>query len=61
MFGYPERVLKESKWTGRYECAHFPMDLPDAVEAIKFGWSNLVWPSKISKPVIGRKNRVYEV
>jgi hypothetical protein len=33
-----------------YERAHFPMDLPDAVERSSSGWSNLVWPSKISNP-----------
>jgi HTH-type transcriptional regulator/antitoxin HigA len=37
------------------------MDLSDAVEAIKFRMNQSGLTSKISKQVIGRKNRVYEV
>lgn len=44
-----------------YERAHFPMDLPDAVEAIKFRMEQSNLTVKDLEPVIGRKNRVYEV
>jgi HTH-type transcriptional regulator/antitoxin HigA len=42
-----------------YERAHFPMDLPDAVEAIKFRMEQSGLTVKDLEPVIGRKNRVY--
>jgi HTH-type transcriptional regulator / antitoxin HigA len=44
-----------------YERTHFPMDLPDAVEAIKFRMEQSGLTVKDLEPVIGRKNRVYEV
>jgi HTH-type transcriptional regulator/antitoxin HigA len=44
-----------------YERAHFPMDLPDAVEAIKFRMEQSGLTAKDLEPVIGRMNRVYEV
>ncbi len=44
-----------------YERRHFPMDLPDAVEAIKFRMEQSGLTVKDLEPVIGRKNRVYEV
>src|ERR1700682_6165487 len=44
-----------------YERAHFPMELPDAVEAIKFRMEQSGLTVKDLEPVIGRKNRVYEV
>jgi HTH-type transcriptional regulator / antitoxin HigA len=44
-----------------YERAHFPMDLPDAVEAIKFRMEQSGLTVEDLEPVIGRKNRVYEV
>src|SRR5580658_10448597 len=44
-----------------YEHAHFPMDLPDAVEAIKFRMEQQGLTVKDLEPVIGRKNRVYEI
>lgn len=44
-----------------YERAHFPMDLPDAVEAIKFRMEQSNLTVKDLEPVIGRKNRVYEI
>ena len=43
------------------ERAHFPMDLPDAVEAIKFRVEQSGLTVEDLEPVIGRKNRVYEV
>ncbi len=44
-----------------YERVHFPMDLPDAVEAIKFRMEQRGLTPKDLEPVIGRRNRVYEV
>ena len=44
-----------------YERAHFPMDLPDAVDAIKFRMEQSGLTVKDLEPVIGRTNRVYEV
>jgi len=44
-----------------YERAHFPMDLPDAVDAIKFRMEQSGLTVKDLEPVIGRKNRIYEV
>jgi HTH-type transcriptional regulator/antitoxin HigA len=44
-----------------YEAKHFPLDLPDPVEAIKFRMEQLdLTPSDLT-PMIGRLNRVYEV
>jgi HTH-type transcriptional regulator/antitoxin HigA len=44
-----------------YERAHFPMDLPDAVEAIRFRMEQEGLTVEDLQPVIGRKNRVYEI
>jgi HTH-type transcriptional regulator / antitoxin HigA len=44
-----------------YERVHFPMDLPDAVDAIKFRMEQSGLSPSDLEPVIGRKNRVYEV
>lgn len=44
-----------------YERAHFPMDLPDAVEAIKFRMEQQGLTVDDLVPAIGQKNRVYEV
>jgi HTH-type transcriptional regulator / antitoxin HigA len=44
-----------------YERKHFPMDLPDAVEAINFRMEQQGLTPKDLEPVIGRSNRVYEV
>jgi HTH-type transcriptional regulator/antitoxin HigA len=44
-----------------YERKHFPLDLPDAVEAIKFRMEQSGLTVKDLEPVIGRSNRVYEV
>lgn len=44
-----------------YERRHFPMDLPDAVDAIKFRMEQSGLTVKDLEAVIGRKNRVYEV
>jgi len=44
-----------------YERVHYPMDLPDAVEAIKFRMEQQGLNVDDLMPVIGRRNRVYEV
>ena len=44
-----------------YEQRHFPMDLPDPVEAIRFRMDQQGLKPKDLEPMIGRLNRVYEV
>jgi HTH-type transcriptional regulator / antitoxin HigA len=44
-----------------YERTHFPLDLPDAVDAIKFRMEQSGLTIEDLESVIGRKNRVYEV
>lgn len=44
-----------------YERKHFLMELPDAVEAIKFRMEQQGLTPKDLEPLIGRSNRVYEV
>lgn len=44
-----------------YERQHFPMDLPDAVEAVKFRMEQQGLTAKDLEPLIGRSNRVYGV
>ena len=44
-----------------YERKHFPMDLPDAVDAIKFQMDQQGLTIKDLEPLIGRSNRVYEI
>lgn len=44
-----------------YERQHFPLDLPDAVEAIKFRMEQQGLTARDLEPVIGRSNRVYEM
>ena len=44
-----------------YEAKHYPIDLPDPVEAIKIRMDQAGLTPKDLTPVIGRLNRVYEV
>ena len=44
-----------------YERQHFPMDLPDVVEAIKFRMEQQGLTAKDLEPLIGRSHRVYGV
>ncbi len=44
-----------------YERQHFPLELPDPVEAIKFVMEQRGLTVKDLEPMIGRANRVYEV
>ena len=44
-----------------YERKHFPLELPDPVEAIKFQMDQRGLTPKDLEPMIGRLNRVYEI
>ena len=44
-----------------WEARHFPMDLPDPVEAIKFTMEQQGLTPADLVPAIGQRNRVYEV
>jgi HTH-type transcriptional regulator / antitoxin HigA len=44
-----------------YESKHYPIDLPDPVEAIKFRMEQEGLTAKDLVPMIGQVNRVYEV
>lgn len=44
-----------------YEARHYPLDLPDPVEAIKFTMEQKGLTVKDLEPMIGRSNRVYEI
>lgn len=44
-----------------YERKHYPMELPDPIEAIKFYMEQNGMTPKDLEPAIGRKNRVYEI
>jgi HTH-type transcriptional regulator/antitoxin HigA len=44
-----------------YERKHFPMDLPDPIEAIRFRMEQMKLAPKDLVPMIGQINRVYEV
>lgn len=44
-----------------YEKKHFPIGLPDPIEAIKFRMEQEGLTVKDLEPMIGRTNRVYEV
>jgi HTH-type transcriptional regulator/antitoxin HigA len=44
-----------------YEAKHFPVDLPDPVEAIKFRMEQAGLTAKDLQPMIGGLNRVYEI
>lgn len=44
-----------------YESKHFPVDLPDPIEAIKFRMEQAGLTPKDLQPMIGGLNRVYEI
>ena len=44
-----------------YEQRHYPLDLPDPVEAIKFEMERKGLTVKDLEPIIGKSNRVYEI
>jgi len=44
-----------------FEARNFPIDLPDPIDAIKFRMEQAGLRAKDLEPMIGRRNRVYEV
>jgi len=44
-----------------YEARHFPVEVPDPVDAIRFRMEQAGLTVKELEPMIGRPNRVYEV
>jgi HTH-type transcriptional regulator / antitoxin HigA len=44
-----------------WENKHFPLDMPDPIEAIKFRMEQSGLVVKDLEPMIGKSNRVYEV
>lgn len=44
-----------------YETKHYPIDLPDPIEAIKFRMDQTGLTPKDLVPITGRLNRVYEI
>ena len=44
-----------------YESRHFPIGLPDPIEAIKFRMEQSGLAIKDLEPMIGKTNRVYEI
>lgn len=44
-----------------YEAKHYPLDLPDPVEAIRYAMESKELTVKDLEPMIGRPNRVYEI
>ena len=56
-----ERLDVLSLLVEAYERKHFPMDLPDPVEALKFRMEQSGLGPKDLVPMIGQLNRVYEV
>lgn len=44
-----------------YERKHFPMDLPDPIEAIRFRMEQSGLTARDLVPMIGQLNRVYEI
>lgn len=44
-----------------YEARHYPIDMPDPIEAIKFEMEQQELSVNDLVPMIGRSNRVYEV
>ena len=56
-----ERLEVLSTLIEAYERKHYPVDLPDPVEAIKFRMDQAGLSIKDLEPMIGQSNRVYEV
>lgn len=56
-----ERLDVLSTLVEAYERKHYPMELPDPVEAIKFRMDQAGLTVKDLEPMIGQPNRVYEV
>jgi HTH-type transcriptional regulator/antitoxin HigA len=62
-FGTPEgdRLDVLATLVEAYEAKHFPMEVADPVEAIKFQMDQKGLTVKDLEPMIGQSNRVYEV
>lgn len=62
-FGTPEgdRLDVLATLVDAYEAKHFPMEVADPIEAIKFQMDQKGLTVKDLEPMIGRSNRVYEV
>lgn len=56
-----ERLDVLSTLIEAYERKHYPIDLPNPVEAIKFRMDQAGLSIKDLEPMIGQSNRVYEV
>jgi HTH-type transcriptional regulator/antitoxin HigA len=56
-----ERLDVLSTLIESYERKHYPIDMPDPVEAIKFRMDQSGLSVKDLEPMIGQSNRVYEV
>ncbi|KJK17842.1 transcriptional regulator [Burkholderiaceae bacterium 16] len=61
--GTPERDRLEIMATliERYEADHFPLENPDAIEAIRFRMEQGGLTARDMQPYFGNLNRVYEV
>lgn len=62
-FGTPEgdRLDVLATLVDAYEAKHFPMELADPIDAIKFRMEQKGLTPKDLQPMIGRLNRVYEI
>lgn len=62
-FGTPEsdRLDVLATLVEAYEAKHYPVEAPDPIEAIKFEMERKGLTPKDLEPMIGRRNRVYEV
>lgn len=62
-FGTPEgdRLDVLATLVEAYEAKHFPMEVADPIEAIKFQMDQKGLTVKDLEPMIGRSNRVHEV
>jgi len=62
-FGTPEgdRLDVLATLVEAYEAKHYPMEVADPIEAIKFEMERKGLTVKDLEPMIGRTNRVYEV
>lgn len=56
-----ERLDVLATLVSAYEQQHYPLDLPDPIEAIKFVMDQRGLTPKDLEPMIGRSNRVYEI
>jgi len=62
-FGTPEgdRLDVLATLVEAYEAKHYPMEIADPIDAIKFEMERKGLTAKDLEPMIGRTNRVYEI